>query len=196
MRKRNKVLIALGIGAAAVLAAFAEDVDDSKFLSEVLNIDLAEIRMGQLAEQRGSTEGVRNYGAKLQADHTRALEKTTALAKPLGVPIPSEPGAEALEHYAALEKLSGPAFDSAFVGHMIMGHEKAIESFTAQTHANPNKAIMSFATERLPTLREHLAIAQSLQTPEGHGGHDQPPASPNARPDPQLRTDPTSPSTR
>ena len=77
---------------------------------------------------------------------------------------------------------------------MIMGHEKAIETFTAQTHANPNKEIMSFATERLPTLREHLAIAQSLQTPEGHGGHGQLPTT-NARPDPQLRTDPTAPST-
>jgi putative membrane protein len=192
MRRRSLLFTALGVAAAAALTVSAEDVDDSKFLTEVLHIDLAEVRMGQLAQQRGSSEAVRDYGKKLEADHSRALEKTSALAKDLGVPIPSEPKAEALEQYAALEKLSGQAFDTSFVGHMIMGHEKALELFTEQTHANPNKELMAFATERLPTLREHLEIAQSLQTAGAHGEH----GAEHAKPDAQLRTDPTSPSSR
>jgi putative membrane protein len=192
MRRSSKLLTALGMAAATVLTVSAEDVDDSKFLSEAMLIDQAEVRMGQLAQQRGSGEGVREYGEKLEADHSRALEKTSALAKELGVPIPTGPKAEALEQYAALEKLSGQAFDTAFVGHMVMGHEKALELYTAQTHANPNKEIMAFATERLPTLREHLAIARSLQTPEAQGAH----GAQHHAPDPQLRTDPTSPSSR
>ncbi len=182
MRKRNRLLMALGFAAAAALAAFAEDVDDSKFLSEVLLIDLAEIRMGQLAQQRGSTEGVRNYGAKLQADHTRALEKTTALAKPLGVPIPSEPSAEALEHYAALEKLSGPAFDSAFAGHMVMGHEKAIEKFHGADARQPEQRDHDVrdgaAADAARASRDRTIAADS----GGHGGHDQHRASPTRGP--------------
>ena len=43
-------------------------------------------------------------------------------------------------------------------------HEEAIEEYGAQTHANPNKQLSEFASKSLPTLREHLASAKSLQT--------------------------------
>jgi putative membrane protein len=181
--KATKTSVTVLCGAAAALFALgatAEDVDDSNFLMEALQTDLAEIKMGELAAQRGTSMGVKEYGEKLQADHSKALQDTSALAKELGVTIPTEPTEEAQEHHAAISKLSGAEFDAAFVSQMIMGHEKAIAKFTEQTHANPNKEIAALATKRLPTLREHLAIAESLQATAGsHGTH---PTSGNQRP--------------
>jgi putative membrane protein len=98
----------------------------------------------------------------------------------LRVTIPSEPTVEAQGHQAALEKLSGAEFDAAFVPLMIASHEEAIEKYSAQTHANPNEQLAELAASALPTLREHLAIAESLRA----NASGRPNADPHLRPEP------------
>ena len=75
----------------------------------------------------------------------------------------SEPSAEAQAHLAALTRLSGKEFDMAFVQQLIWTHTDAIESYGAQTQANPDRSVHDFAAASLPMLREHLAKAQALR---------------------------------
>jgi putative membrane protein len=146
----------------AASAAKKETGEDIEFLTEALRTGLAEIEIARLAQQRTDTPAVREYGKKLQADHTKLVEEIKTILAPVNVTVPSEPTVEAQGHYAALAKLSGMEFDSAFLRMMIASHEEAIEKYGAQTHANPNKQLSEFAAEALPTLREHLMIAESL----------------------------------
>jgi putative membrane protein len=183
MRYTTKVLAALA-GAAALLAAAAEDVDDSDFLLDAMQTDLAEIRMSELAVHQGASEEVRSFATQLRGDHSRSLQETTVLAQSLGVTIPSEPDAAALEHHAALAKLGGAEFDAAFVSHMAMAHRAAIDKFSKHADANPNKAIADLAAKTLPTLERHLTTAETLMASQTH----------DTRPDPHLRTQPDAPS--
>lgn len=138
------------------------DSDDVEFLVEALHTGMAEAQMGQLAQQRG-TAAVKEFGKKLEADHTRAVQEIKGLLGTRNVTAPGEPTVEAAAHAAALTKLSGSEFDAAFLPLMVTSHEEAIEKYGAQTHANPNKQLSEFAAKTLPTLREHLAKARSLQ---------------------------------
>jgi putative membrane protein len=140
-----------------------KDAADVEFLVEALNTGLAEVQMGELAQQRGGTPALREYGQKLQADHATSVQELKRMLATLNVVIPSAPTVEAESRHAALARLSGAQFDAAFVRLMIASHEEAIEKYGAQTHANPNEELSLFAAKALPVLREHLQIAQSLR---------------------------------
>jgi predicted outer membrane protein len=134
-----------------------------EFLLNALRTSLADVRMGELAAQRGGDQRVRDYGAKLKNDFTKQAAEIERLLEPLNVPIPTEPSAEAEAHLAALARLTGKEFDMAFVQQLIWTHTDAIESYGAQTQASPNRSVHDFAATSLPLLREHLAKTEALR---------------------------------
>lgn len=139
-----------------------KSAEDVEFLLDALRTSLAEVRMGELATQRGSDMRVREYGAKLRSDHTTQAAELERLLQPLAVTIPTEPSTEAQSHHAALARLSGEQFDAAFLDAMITSHREALEEYGAQTHANPDRALGDFASKSVAMLRGHLATAESL----------------------------------
>jgi putative membrane protein len=200
-RKLTALAVAQVAATAVVLAvaARAEDVEDSKFLQNAIQSNIAEVKMSELALQRSNDDEVRDFAHRLQTDHSVSMQQTTALAKDLGTNIPSTPTAEAQEHYASLAKLSGQEFDGAFVNHMVAAHRESIAKFDQEARANPNQAIADFAAKTLPTLKQHLATGEALL---GAGAH--PSAQPHGAPaegrdaqssDPHLRVPPQEPST-
>src|SRR5690349_19082077 len=98
-------------GASAQEVALATDSPDAKFLMDAARGDVAEIKLGQLAQQKGQSEGVREFGKMLEEDHSKAGKKTSELAKDLNVIPPAQPSAEQMQKHDALEKLSGTEFD-------------------------------------------------------------------------------------
>jgi putative membrane protein len=135
----------------------------TEFLLDALRTSLAEARMGKLATQQSYDVKVRDYGKKLENDHTAHAGDIERLLEPRSVTIPTEPSAEALSQIAALTRLSGEQFDSAFIQMTIWTHTDAIERYGAQTHANPDRSLHDFAMKSLPMLREHLAQAEALR---------------------------------
>jgi putative membrane protein len=134
----------------------------TEFLADALRASLAGARMGELAAQQSSDQRVRDYGTKLKSDFASHASEIQQMLTPLDVPIPTQLSAEAISQLAALTRLSGKEFDSAFVQAAIRMHDDAIEQYGAQTHANPDRQLSEFATRSLPMLREHLAQAQTL----------------------------------
>lgn len=139
------------------------DAVATKFLTDAIRGNIAEVRMGELAQQRGKSKDVRDYGAALVADHTMGLQNTSALAKTLGVTPPTEATADAIKKHEALSKLSGEAFDLEFAAHMVMGHEQEIAKYTEETRDGGNPEVAELAKDTLPTLQKHLATAQSIE---------------------------------
>jgi putative membrane protein len=153
----------LAAGAALVMicstsAAFAKS--DQDFLKDAIQGNLAEIAMGQLAQQKGNSEGVKSFGQMLSQDHSAANDKAMSLAKSLGVTSPTEPKPDAKAEQDKLSKLSGEAFDKEFAHHMVADHKKNIAEFNQQ--AKGSGEVASFAKETVPTLQKHLETAQSL----------------------------------
>ena len=94
----RSLLIAASFAAALVSAPLtataqnkAADRASQKFMTTAVEGNLAEVQMGQLAQQKGNSEGVRSYGQMLQQAHSAAAQNSTAVATQLGVTPPSEP---------------------------------------------------------------------------------------------------------
>jgi len=166
---------ALGV-AAAQEVALATDSPESKFLVDAIRGDLAEVKLGELAQQRGESEGVREYGKMLAEDHAKAEKKAADLAKDLKVTPPTQPTSEQMQKYAALERLSGAEFDREFAATMVKDHQEGIAKYQTQAKSGDSK-VAKLAEDTVPTLEHHLAAAQSLQS-GGNAHHDHAP-SPN-----------------
>lgn len=142
-------------------AAAAEDA--KTFLKEAIQGNIAEIKLGQLAEKQGKSEGVKNLGKTLVTDHTKAKAQAVELAKKMDMKVPDEPTDEAKETYRELAKLSGKEFDEEFVDNAVKDHKKDIAKYSAQAKNGDNKKVVALAEETLPVLKKHLETAQSLE---------------------------------
>lgn len=142
---------------------------EAEFLKTAAQTDLAEIKMGQLAEQQGQHKAVRQFGKTLVTDHQKALKSTRSLAKSLGVMLPDQPNAAQQQKYSEFAAMRGGNFDAAFLTAMIMGHEKAINDFKAQAQNGKNMQVKQLAQNELPVLQKHLHLAQQAQAKIGNG---------------------------
>lgn len=134
--------------------------DSVKFIKAAIQGNIGEVDAGKLAQEKGKSDAVKQYGAVLAKDHGAANEKAIAAAKSLGVdpPTGSSVGQKAI--YVKWKILSGDTFDRSFAKGMVQDHEKDIKEY--QKAASKNDAVGAYAKETLPTLQQHLKAAQSL----------------------------------
>jgi putative membrane protein len=141
-------------------------MDSKDFITKAIQGNLAEISVGQLAQQKGGSDAVKQYGAMLVSDHTKANTDAMSAAKSLGVTPPTEPTADQKKTHDKLAGESGAGFDNDFASDMVADHKKDVSDY--QDIADHNKdAAGDYASKTLPTLKKHLEAAQSLQNDTG-----------------------------
>lgn len=147
--------------------------DPKEILSRLHHDSEMEIKMGKLAQEKGSAKSIKEFGKALVEDHTAADKKVKDLAKKLNITL-SEPSAlttaekqKMSEHKKAGDELKtakGIEFDQKFINAMKLDHEKAV-AMLEQSNAE-NEDVKKLVSELLPTLRNHhrtsLLIAQQL----------------------------------
>jgi putative membrane protein len=161
---RNNSVIAL-VSALILVASTSVALaakSDKKFMKDAIQGNNSEVQLGELAQQNGATQEMRNFGKTLSDDHAAANEKAVSIARSMDINPPTTMTAEAQNEKQKLEKLSGDAFDREFANYMVKDHKNDIQEF--QRQANGSGEVANFAQENLPTLKKHLEIAQSLST--------------------------------
>jgi putative membrane protein len=136
---------------------------DAKFLVSAAEISLEEIKLGQLAQQKGTITEVKELGKMMEQAHTKAMAQTDTLAKQMLITIPASPTENALEAYKKLNTKSGSDFDKAYCDMMVKGHKDAIELFEKASSDLNNADIRQWAADMLPDLRTHLNHAVECQ---------------------------------
>ena len=161
-RTATFALGALGLAAVAACPALGKDRDPKAFIDEAIRGDVAEVQLGQLAQANGASTGVKNFGQTLDSDQSMAVAEAAQVASAHGITPPGDLKPAVQKEYDKLSKLSGPAFDRAFTRVMIAHHSKDIRAFETEAKAQQGD-VSALAAKQLPTLREHLRIAQNLQ---------------------------------
>ena len=163
----RKFIFAAGVAAAMAFSASAAlaqeknaDKDSVKFIKNAIEGNYAEVDAGKLAQDKGKSDAVKQYGAMLVKDHSAANEKAIAAAKQLGVDPPTGAGMMAKAEYLKLKVLSGDSFDKSFAKGMVKDHENDVKEY--QKESSKSDAVGSYAKETLPTLKHHLQEAQSM----------------------------------
>ena len=145
--------IALPLAASGAAPKAQLSKKDQHFMTEAIQGDLSEIKMGQLAQEKGQTDGVKQFGKTLEQDHSDNLQKAKQLASQDGLTAPTEPNAMQQRMYQKLSSVPANKFDAAFARDMVKDHEKDIRKFRKE--AQSGSAVADFAKQTVPVLEKH-----------------------------------------
>jgi len=149
------------------LSAANLDRTDTKFVNNAARGGEAEVKLGHLAEQKGSNQAVRDFGQRMVKDHTAANDKLKTVASEKGITWPSSIDAKDQVLYDRLSKLSGTEFDRVYINAMVRDHTQDVSEFRHESQAAKDQAVRSFASDTLPTLEDHLKEAKQVQQQVG-----------------------------
>jgi putative membrane protein len=149
----------------------AQPKSDADFAKAAAQGGEAEVKLGQLAMQNGSSDSVKNFGKKMVDDHLKAGENLKAAATQSNVDLPTGLAPKDQMTYDRLAKLNGPAFDQAYARDMVRDHIQDIAEFRQESTSGTDTNIKQFATATLPTLQEHLRAARAMATEVGVQPH-------------------------
>jgi predicted outer membrane protein len=160
-------------------------------------INVLEIDAGKMAQAKGTTPSMRDYGRKLERDHQAADrhlgDYATEAKIDLNGTVPG-PIAKKLQHaqneLGSLRNEVGASFDRRFAEQMVRDHKAAISLIDRSRFKIEDARLQSLLAELLPTLQSHEQIAATLLN-EASGvsskGTAAPPASAQARRPPSTR---------
>jgi len=140
--------------------------DDATFVVNTANAGMTEVQLGQLAQQKGMSKDVKDFGAMMEKDHTAAGDKLKALAQSKNITLPAGLSSDSQKAVDDLQQKTGKDFDKAYINLMVDDHKKVISSFEDESKKGTDADIRSFADNTLTTLRHHLQEAEKCKKME------------------------------
>ena len=158
------IFCALAIaGAASAAQTGALTKGDRTFIEKAAKGGVAEVELGNLAQQKAQNQQVKDFAARMVKDHSKANDELKSIASAKGVTVPAEMDKSAVKEKEKLEKLAGAKFDREYMGHMVKDHKKDVKEFANEAKNAKDSDVKNFAATTLPTLQEHLTLAQAAE---------------------------------
>ncbi|MCG3159579.1 MAG: hypothetical protein JMDDDDMK_00573 [Acidobacteria bacterium] len=140
---------------------------DQEFMMDAARGGMMEVQLGNLAEQKASSNEVKKFGQRIAADHSKTGQMLQQLASNLNVTLPQELKPEQQQQVSQLQNLSGKAFDRDFISVMLKDHGKDIAEYERAATQATNAELKHYASQVLPILREHMKLARNLASKLG-----------------------------
>lgn len=147
---------------AAVAAADPNERTADAFLREVAEAANGDVAMGQLAMERGASDGVKDFGKRVRANDTAVLVILGRLAEARGGKVPSGTAQADDESMARLGALQGEAFDKAYMSLMAERHATLQSLFRWQYEHCTDEAVKPFVLGTLPAVASHARLSDEL----------------------------------
>jgi putative membrane protein len=133
---------------------------DQTFIQTADQIDLTDVKLGKVAQEHAASDAVKKYGERAVRDHSLMNKELKEITTKKGIVLTEKLDQKHQDLLDQLSKLKGSEFDRAYTKDMVPGHEKAIEQFEIEVKNGMDTEVKAWAEKWLPTLREHLKLAQ------------------------------------
>src|SRR6185436_9762588 len=140
-----------------------KEENDAQFMVDAAEINLMEIKLGNLAAEKGTTAEVKEMGKMMADAHSKSLDDLKGLAAKKTVSIPTGLSDEEENTYKKFTEKSRKDFDKDYCDMMVDGHKDAISRFEKAADKTTDTDIKNFANATLPALRKHLDHAITCQ---------------------------------
>ncbi|HEX5463197.1 MAG TPA: DUF4142 domain-containing protein [Burkholderiales bacterium] len=134
------------------------------FVAKAATGGMEEVELAELALSKSSNPTVDDFAKKMKHDHTAANAKLKAIAKDESITVPGGLTAQQQKKMKQLKAKSGAEFDKAYAATMVTAHKKTIALFENASHKASSQKLREFAKDTLPTLHEHLKLAEAMQS--------------------------------
>jgi putative membrane protein len=159
--------LATTLALSTAFAAEKEKMDkpnaaETAFMMKAADGGMTEVEAGKVAEKNGQKENVKSFGSQMVKDHGKANDDLMAVATKMGVTLPAKVSAEHQAKLDKMSKMSGEAFDMAYMKAMVEDHEKTVADFEKASGTVKNADLKKFIDDTLPVIKEHLKMAKEM----------------------------------
>lgn len=148
-----------------------QPLSDAQFVMKASGAGMAEVSMGNLGVKQATHADVKKFAQKMVDDHGKANRELTDLANQKRVKLAEGIPAHHQKMHEQLAQMKGDEFDREFMGAMVKDHLQAVALFEKASRSSLDPDLKKWAAQTLPTLREHLRMAQEIN--KSVGGKDQ-----------------------
>jgi len=165
MRKLSIALAAAGlVGFAGAAGAAQLSEQDQDFVKQAAQAGMEEIQSGQMAEQKGASQAIKQLGQTLVTDHTMMSEQLKQIAQQQGFTLPQSLPQDDRQEMQQLRNLSGQQFDRQFADEQIEDHQKMIQVLQKEAQTTQDQALRAFAQSGIPVMQKHLQMAEQAKS--------------------------------
>jgi putative membrane protein len=131
---------------------------DSIFIQTAGSVGLLQVKLGKLAEKKGSSPSVVEFGQRMAADYSKANQELAAAAKQAAFPAPSL----LRQHQQLFDRFSRmgrSGFDKAYMSEMVTQHSDEVRLFQQEAEAGRVQMLKQVAGRMLPDMQQRLSVA-------------------------------------
>ncbi len=156
------LLLSTGTAVASLAAQQPTTLaSDSSFIQMAGSLGLLQAKLGKLAENKGSSPAVKDFGKRMAADYEKANQELAAAAKQAAYPAP----VLLRQHKQMAERISRisqSSFDKHYMAEMVKDHDEAVALFRQEARSGRVASLKALAAKMLPDLQQQQSLA--LQT--------------------------------
>jgi len=139
------------------------DEETSSFLVKAANGGMAEVKLGEIAQQKATNPKVKDFGSMMVHDHSSDNDKVKTLAAQRNVTLPTAVSDESQKDIDDCSRKSGRDFDKAYINAMVKKHQATIDMFEKAANTINDADVKTFINNTLPKVKEHLDSAKAIQ---------------------------------
>ena len=147
-----------------VRPGMAINSQDRAFFKVALETNVLEGRLGELAQKRGASSWVREYGKMMVHEHSMGFNELKVIGSKLRLPVSKNLSSASQNVLARLSRLSGSAFDRAYRIEMMRGHATYLDKIEQEIKRGNNSLIRNHAITAGPVVRLHGKMAERKVT--------------------------------
>lgn len=141
----------------------AQEISERAFISKALEGGMAEVQLGQLAQQKSQSNDVKQFAAKMVNDHGQMGEKwLKPVAQQMGINEPSGPSKKDKKELEKLQGLSAQDFDREYITMMVKDHQKDLKEFKEEANAAQDPNVKQIADKGSQVIQQHLQLIEQI----------------------------------
>ncbi|MGE5427450.1 MAG: DUF4142 domain-containing protein [Methylococcaceae bacterium] len=149
--------------AALVNNTEAASNKDEDFIKDAVSGGLMEVELGRYAQQNAKHPRVRNFGAMMVRDHSKANDELKALLTQKNITVPATMDDKHHDKMTDIQKKTGADFDKDYMSEMVDDHDKDVDKFKKFAENGTDPELKSFAGKILPILLMHQDSAKKIK---------------------------------
>jgi putative membrane protein len=163
------VLTILGTPTPATAQTAAQHValaSDSTFLQTVGSLGLLQVKLGKLAQQKGSSDVVKDFGRRMATEYSQANEQLAAGAKQAAYPKPVllRQHQQIFDRFNTIGKSS---FDKNYMAEMVSEHDEAARLFEQEAKEGRITLLKQLAAGMLSDAQQRQSLATQAASSVG-----------------------------
>ena len=171
---RLSSLVAAAVLLLAASIAGAQSPNDAQIAHIVVTADQVDIDAGKLAESKGTSKDVKDFGKMMVTDHAGVNKQAQALATKLNVKPEDNPTSQSLKQggdatLKTLKSLNGKEFDKAYIDYEVAYHQSVLDAMDKTLIPSAqNPELKALLVKTRPAFVAHLEHAKSVQSKLGN----------------------------